>query len=141
MSGFGTEMDRAGMYGFVNGSIGELSGGSFKNGFVSGALSSLATSGFIKGGGNFAKSAVGGTVGFSALSGGVGAELSGGNFWRGAGTGATIGLLNHCAHEQEKEWNYKRVLKSILKTRSYIKELNEFLSRLSISSTGKAKIT
>jgi len=84
---------------------------------------------------------VGSTVGFSALSGGVGAELSGGNFWRGTGTGATIGLLNHYAHEQEKKWNYKRVLKTIIKTRSYVKKLNEFYSRLSINSTGKAKIT
>ena len=75
MSGFGTEMARAGMHGFVNGSIGELSGGSFKNGFASGALSSLATSGFIKEGGNFAKSAIGGTT-FGAISGGIGAELT-----------------------------------------------------------------
>ena len=44
---------------------------------------------------------MGGTVGFSALSGGIGAELSGGDFWQGAGTGATIGLLNHLAHQIE----------------------------------------
>ena len=36
-----------------------------------------------------------GTVGSSALSGGVGAELTGGDFWRGAATGAIVGLFNH----------------------------------------------
>jgi len=36
-----------------------------------------------------------GTVSSSALSGGVGTELTGGDFWRGAATGAIVGLLNH----------------------------------------------
>ena len=36
-----------------------------------------------------------GTVSSSTLSGGIGAELTGGDFWRGAATGAIVGLLNH----------------------------------------------
>lgn len=32
---------------------------------------------------------------FAAVAGGVGAELTGGNFWRGAATGATVAGLNH----------------------------------------------
>ena len=36
-----------------------------------------------------------GKTSFGALSGGIGAELTGGNFWRGAGQGATVALLNH----------------------------------------------
>jgi len=39
-----------------------------------------------------------GETDFGALSGDIGAELSGGNFWRGAGTGATVWFLNHLAH-------------------------------------------
>ena len=40
-----------------------------------------------------------GIVGFSSLSGGIGAELTGGDFWQGAANGAIIGLLN-AGHEQ-----------------------------------------
>ena len=48
---------------------------------------------------------------FGALSGGVGAELSGGNFWRGAGTGATISLLNHLADHTEGSLAEKKAFK------------------------------
>ena len=42
-----------------------------------------------------------GTVGSSALSGGVGAELTGGDFWRGAATGAIVGAFNHLGDKVE----------------------------------------
>ena len=48
---------------------------------------------------------------FGALSGGVGAELSGGDFWRGAGTGATISLLNHLADHTEGSLAEKKAFK------------------------------
>ncbi|MGQ1908992.1 hypothetical protein ACT3CE_04325 [Marinifilum sp. RC60d5] len=51
-----------------------------------------------------------GGTSFGALSGGVGAELSGGDFWRGAGLGATVSLLNHYMHQVEGEWNEKRAI-------------------------------
>ena len=38
-------------------------------------------------------------VAFGALSGGVGAELSGGNFWQGAVTGGIVAGLNHAMHK------------------------------------------
>ncbi|MFT6718592.1 MAG: RHS repeat-associated protein [Sphingobacteriales bacterium] len=91
---FGHELARAGTHGFVNGGLAKFQGGSFGAGFGSGAIGSLAGSGFQAWGGEFAQSGFG-TVGFSAFGGGVGAELGGGNFWRGAGTGGTVGLLNH----------------------------------------------
>ena len=94
MSGFGTEALRAGMHGVTQGGLGAIQGDNFLNGFASGALSSIATSGFQAVGGDFANSTFGGTS-FGALSGGIGAELSGGDFWRGAGQGTIVALLNH----------------------------------------------
>ena len=40
-------------------------------------------------------------VAFGALSGGVGAELSGGNFWQGAVTGGIVAGLNHAMHMEK----------------------------------------
>lgn len=52
-----------------------------------------------------------GTVSFRALSGGIGAEFSGGNFWQGAVTGGIVAGLNHVMHKvyppdgfKGKEW-------------------------------------
>lgn len=38
-------------------------------------------------------------VAFGALSGGIGAELSGGNFWQGAVTGGIVAGLNSAMHK------------------------------------------
>ncbi|MPM54214.1 hypothetical protein SDC9_100988 [bioreactor metagenome] len=91
--GFGTLIDAACWGAF---------GGDFTQGFASGALGSLGGSAFQTVGGKFANSFLG-TVGFSAISGGIGAELSGGDFWRGAATGATIGFLNHMEGKVENK--------------------------------------
>ncbi|MDE5423337.1 DUF6443 domain-containing protein [Ancylomarina sp. DW003] len=96
------EMGRAFAHGIAQGSLSGLQGGDIRGGFASGALGSLGGSAFGAVGGKFAKS-MGGTVGFSALSGGIGAELSGGDFWRGAGAGATIGLLNHTGQQLKQK--------------------------------------
>ncbi|MFC2559807.1 MAG: hypothetical protein ACFNVU_09880 [Haemophilus seminalis] len=40
-----------------------------------------------------------GTIVFRAISGGVGAELTGGNFWQGALIGGFVSGLNHVAHQ------------------------------------------
>ncbi len=68
-------------------------------------MGSLAGSGFQELGGNFTKSAAG-TIGFSAVAGGVGAELTGGEFWKGATTGAIVAGLNHVAHTITSEDEY-----------------------------------
>lgn len=50
------------------------------------------------------------------MSGGIGAELSGGNFWQGAVTGGIVAGLNHVAHMEKvvqdppKEFNLKDFL-------------------------------
>ncbi|MGB3453373.1 MAG: hypothetical protein WBA59_06065 [Moheibacter sp.] len=38
------------------------------------------------------------TMLFGSVSGGLSAELTGGNFWQGAATGLTVSALNHVAH-------------------------------------------
>ncbi|MDE5423335.1 hypothetical protein L3073_14035 [Ancylomarina sp. DW003] len=43
--------------------------------------------------------------------GSIGAELTGDDFWRGAGVGATIGLLNHYTHQIEGDLAEKRAFK------------------------------
>jgi len=37
------------------------------------------------------------------LSGGLSAELTGGNFWQGAATGLTVSELNHVAHKMQEK--------------------------------------
>lgn len=39
------------------------------------------------------------TMFFGTVSGGLSAELSGGNFWQGAATGLTVSGLNHVMHK------------------------------------------
>lgn len=82
-----------------------MQGGDFLSGAAGGFFGSLgadAWGGALKGMGyeKFANSAVG-TVAFGALSGGIGAELSGGNFWQGAVTGGIVAGLNHAMHRGE----------------------------------------
>lgn len=89
------------------------------SGFVSGGLGSLGGSAFTAFGGNFAQSALGQTS-FSALAGGIGSELSGGDFWRGAATGATVGLLNHAAHIQKSNQQTRLQVKA---TRAFLEDL------------------
>ncbi|OYQ50040.1 hypothetical protein [Flavobacterium aurantiibacter] len=48
--------------------------------------------------GKFASSSAGQVL-FGSFAGGVTAELTGGNFWMGAVTGATVSWLNHVAHK------------------------------------------
>ncbi len=84
----------------------------------------MAGSGFSAFGGSFAESALG-QISFSSLSGGVGAKLSGGNFWRGAATGATIGLLNHAKHIQQNNMQTNlqvRALRAFLIDSGYSEE-------------------
>ena len=108
----------------------EASGGKFWIGFAAGALSSIAssawsggsteTTGFSKennwayGAKTITHAGLGnaGMVAFSTVVGGGAAALTGGNFWVGAATGLSVGLLNHYAHSSDDEGNppskYKR---------------------------------
>ena len=58
------------------------------------------------------------------MSGGIGAELSGGNFWEGAVIGGVVAGLNHGLHKVEESSKVKQALK-----------------KLGINSKDKAKFT
>ena len=97
-------------HGTFQGGMTAISGGKFWSGFASGALSSVAASAWSGGGstssyhgaGSFAESGVG-MISFGTVAGGVGAQLTGGNFWQGAVTGLVVSGLNHYAHETQGE--------------------------------------
>ena len=88
---------QAGAHGISQGVLSLMQGGDFLSGAAAGFLGSLGASGFGIIAGEAANSAVG-TIAFGALSGGIGAELTGGNFWQGAITGGIVAGLNHAMH-------------------------------------------
>ena len=94
------EVERAVAHGFAQGTISEFNNGDFANGFLTGGFGSAGGSAYMMYGGEFAES-IGGMIGFSSVSSGIASAVSGGNFWRGAATGATIGLLNHASSDVE----------------------------------------
>ncbi|WP_119789571.1 T6SS effector amidase Tae4 family protein [Flavobacterium anhuiense] len=94
--------------------------GNAVSGMVSGALSSIASSAWTGGGadsayhgmGKFAESK-GGMILFGTISGGAGAELSGGNFWQGAATGLYVSALNHgMSHFQKQNVDMDKLIAS-----------------------------
>lgn len=99
-------------HGAFQGTMTSISGGKFWSGFAAGAISSIAASAWsgggstssYKGAGSFADSGVG-MIAFGTVSGGVGAELTGGNFWQGAATGLVVSGLNHYMHMIEEKQN------------------------------------
>ena len=90
---------QGGMHGASQGIMAMMDGGNFFQGFVSGALGSIAASGWT---GAFG-SGTGGMIAFSALAGGIGAELSGGNFFKGFLQGGIVAGLNHAMHSADME--------------------------------------
>ena len=108
IGGFGNEIARAGVHGFAQGTISQLSGGDFMTGFMSAGLSSVASSAFMMYGGSFANSTLG-NYAFSGLAGGVGAELTGGNFWQGAAIGVMNAGLNHLQQSVTQNQQKKQI--------------------------------
>jgi RHS repeat-associated protein len=92
--GLSGEFGRAFTHAWANGMIAAYTGGDPLSAFAAGGLGSLAGSAFMMYGGKFASS-IAGNYAFSGLAGGVGAELTGGNFLEGAATGLMVAGLNH----------------------------------------------
>lgn len=90
--------------GVAQGGISVLSGGDFFQGFASGALGSYGAWGFGELFPKFSNS-VAGMIGFGALAGGIGAEATGGEFWRGAIIGGTVAGLNHAMHQIQNKFS------------------------------------
>ncbi|OWP82665.1 hypothetical protein BWK59_14655 [Flavobacterium davisii] len=96
--GAGLAVVQAGAHAVTQGVLSSVQGGNFWSAALSGAFGSLGASAFGAIGGDFAKSTLG-TITFGAISGGVGAELSGGNFWQGVVIGGMVAGLNHVLHQ------------------------------------------
>jgi hypothetical protein len=99
MSGFGKVAFQTLAHGHLGGMMSGLNGGSYGSGFLSGAFGSLAATGTgaLLQNSSKAVQAIG-TVGGGAVSGGIGSELVGGNFWDGFRNGAISSGLNHGIH-------------------------------------------
>lgn len=94
----GFVMIQAGTHAIAQGILSSVQGESFLSSAASGFLGSLGASAFGAVAKNVAHSTLG-TVLFGAFSGGIGAELTGGNFWQGALIGGIVAGLNHKLHD------------------------------------------
>jgi hypothetical protein len=102
MSGFGKVAIQTLAHGHLGGVMSGINGGTYGQGFLSGAAGSLIGSGassLLKNAGAGLQAV--GTVTAGALAGGIGAEIMGGNFWDGARNGAISAGLNHAYHTVE----------------------------------------
>ena len=98
-------------HGVSQGVLSVVQGGKFLSGAAAGFFGNLGAEAWgasMKGLGleKFASSTVG-TISFGALSGGVGAELTGGNFWNGVIIGGIVAGLNHAMHEIDPPKGFK----------------------------------
>jgi hypothetical protein len=106
---FGLTMVQAGTHAISQGvmSLVQSGGSGFLSGAISGFLGHMGAEAWgaaMKGVGmsQFSQSTAG-MVTFGAISGGIGAELSGGNFWQGAVTGGIVAGLNSAMHKIESD--------------------------------------
>ena len=99
----GNALLQAGAHGASQGVLGLVQGQNFFSAAAAGLFGSLGAYGWGRamnglGLGQFSQSTYG-MIGFGAISGGVGAELTGGNFWQGVITGGVVSGLNHVMHK------------------------------------------
>jgi len=77
-------------------------------------ISSAVASSIQLGGGSIFGDSGLATILFGTISGGITAELTGGNFWQGAATGLAVSALNHVAHKVHTSiQNSKRIVAGI----------------------------
>ncbi|RDB05618.1 SpvB/TcaC N-terminal domain-containing protein [Runella aurantiaca] len=95
-------------HGTVQGLMAEVRGGSFGNGFITGAVSG-GTEDFI--GDNF--TSFGSKVTAAATVGGVTSELAGGNFQNGAMTGAFVMMFNKLSEDQMMAMVYRDAIEPV----------------------------
>ena len=98
IGGVGLAMIQAGTHAISQGILSAVQGDTFLSGAAGGFFGSLGASAFGAITQNAANTAAG-TIIFGALSGGIGSELAGGNFWQGALIGGIVAGLNHTMHQ------------------------------------------
>lgn len=97
LSKVGSAFLQATAHGIAQGTLSLMQGGTHQSGMISGFLGSIGASAFGMVAKEFSKSAEG-IILSGVVMGGVGAELSGGNFWQGALIGGMVAGLNHAMH-------------------------------------------
>ncbi|MCU7561063.1 hypothetical protein N4T42_12265 [Riemerella anatipestifer] len=95
---------KSGTHAVSQGILSMVQGNKFGSGFLSGLGGSLGASGWKS---VFGSSGVS-MIAFGALAGGIGAELSGGNFWQGAITGGIVAGLNHAMHMGDNDDEFRK---------------------------------
>ncbi len=99
MSGFGKVAFQTLAHGHLGVMMSGMSGGSYGSGFLAGGFGSLAATGTGALLQNAGKGIQGfGMIGSGSISGGIGAEIGGGDFWDGFRNGAISSGLNHGIH-------------------------------------------
>ncbi|WP_223598281.1 RHS repeat-associated core domain-containing protein [Chryseobacterium sp. GVT01B] len=117
---------QAGMHALSGGAMSEIGGGKFISGFMSGAISSVVSSGVqALGESGYKFSVEGNSISISSfgsrnvgllkalmlasggLSGGLSSSIAGGNFWDGLKQGLLTSGLNHLAHEGAEAVDWK----------------------------------
>ena len=128
-------------HGVLSGTISVLNGGKFEDGFLAGAAGSLASwgTGVLLGNQSDTWKAIG-MIAAGSLAGGIGAEISGADFWDGFRSGAISSSLNHVAHmaTQEKPKPIREkikepidILHKVLSSLDAIAVLDEYLKSYS----------
>lgn len=97
------QVGRALMHGFSQSVLAAMQGTASLSTFLSGFGGSIGASGWSSVMGNNGAS----MIAFGAISGGVGAELAGGNFWQGAVIGGIVAGLNHSLHSISQKGDLK----------------------------------
>lgn len=125
IGGFGLAVVQAGTHAISQGVLGLMQGGDFLSSAVAGFAGSLGASGWS----SIMGTSGGAMIAFGALSGGIGAELTGGNFWQGAITGGIVAGLNHEMHKMSGFDNGKDPRKPLRSKRLISKSQNHSLSK------------
>ncbi len=127
LAGIGKAVFQTLAHAHLGGMMSSASGSTYMQGFLSGAIGSLVAAGAA---GLLQNASAGiktiGIVGSGGISGGIGAEIAGGDFWDGFRNGAISSGLNHLAHSLS-DVNPTRLKERILKDgRLTLKEANQW---------------
>ncbi|QOR74898.1 hypothetical protein IMZ16_09635 [Cruoricaptor ignavus] len=122
---FGTAVVQGGCHAISQGVLGLMQGQNFLSSAVAGFAGSLGASGWS----SIMGTSGGAMIAFGALGGGIGAELSGGNFWQGALIGGVVAGLNHAMHKMSGFDNGEDPRKPLRSKRLISKSQNHSLSK------------
>ncbi|UTF99026.1 VCBS repeat-containing protein [Elizabethkingia anophelis] len=111
-------ISQAAAHGVAQGALSLMQGGKFEQALISGMLGSLGAKLWISEAGKFASSTFG-MVTFGAIAGGIGSELTGGNFWQGVVIGGMVAGLNDALHKIGEKAQVKYILEHQLEDAGY----------------------